>query len=153
MKNDRKESEICDLRSQKPEAHKRHSGKTRSIRKSKFFWNYYHAERMQESYQKFLVYNPPKMPRKFLPRFIENEPTTETEIRQQLAVEKFKNEIGLLQLCSRRYEQRFKNLDSEMVAHITSKFREEISARIIEQWEEACTKEESKSIKIYRRLN
>ena len=60
------------------------------------FWNYYHAERMQESYQKFLACNPPKMPRKFLPRFIENKPTTETEIRQQLAVEKFKNEIALL---------------------------------------------------------
>ena len=89
------------------------------------------------------------MPRKFLPRFIENEPTTETEIRQQLAVEKFKNEIALLQSRSRRHEQRFKNLDSEMVAHITSKFKEKISARIIKQWEEACRKEESKSIEIY----
>ena len=36
-----------------------------------------------------------------------------------------------------------------MVAHIISKFEEEISARIIEQWEEACRKEESKSIEIY----
>ena len=54
--------------------------------------------------------------------------------------------------CSRAHEDTnkdFKNLDSEMVAHITSKFREEISARIIEQWETACRKEESKSIEIY----
>ena len=36
-----------------------------------------------------------------------------------------------------------------MVVHITSKFKDEISVRIIEQWEAACRKEESKSIQIY----
>ena len=81
---------------------------------------------MKESYQELQESNPPKMPRKFLPRFIEGEPEIETEIRQQLAVEKIKNEIALQQCCAQRYEQRFQSLDSEMVAHITSKFKEEI---------------------------
>ena len=80
---------------------------------------------------------PPKMPQKFLQRYIEGEPEIETEIRQQLAVEKFKNETALQHCRAERYEQRFQSLDREMMAHITSKFKEEICDGLTRRWETA----------------
>ena len=115
------------------------------------FWNYYHAQRMKESYQELLQSNPPKMPRKFLPRFIEGEPEIEMEIRKQLAVEKFKNEIALQQCRAQRYEQRFQSLDSEMVAHIMSKFKEEICLGLTRRWETDCKEQEEISTEIYNK--
>ena len=44
------------------------------------------------------------MPRKFLPRMIENETKEETEIGTLLSVEKFKLEIHLQDLRSENYE-------------------------------------------------
>ena len=85
-----------------------------------------------------------------MPKLIENELEMETEIHQNLAVEKFRNEIDLLQSRSQRYEQRFQNLDSEMVAYISSKFSEDISTALTKQWEKSCKKEEGISIEISR---
>ena len=85
----------------------------------------HHARKMCESNQELLESTPSKMRRKFLPRYIEGEPEIETEIRQQLAVEKFKNEITLQHCRAQRYEQHFQSLDSEMIAHITSNFTED----------------------------
>ena len=89
------------------------------------------------------------MPRKFLPRYIEGGPEIETEIREQLAIEKFKNEIALQQCRAQRYQQRFQSLDSEMVAHITAKFKEEVSQRLTRKWEIDCKEQEEISVEIF----
>ena len=47
------------------------------------FWNHHHAKKLGETYENLLACNPPKMPRKFLPRIIDNEPESETEIRKK----------------------------------------------------------------------
>ena len=91
------------------------------------------------------------MPRKFLPRIIDNEPESETEIGKQLSIEKFKSEIALLHSRSQRYIQRFQNIDSEMVAHITHKFNEEVAQRLIKKCEEDCKEQESISMVIFNK--
>ena len=59
------------------------------------FWQHHKAKRTYETFSNLLVMDPPRMPRKFLPKFIENENEEELEIRRQLAIEKFKSEINL----------------------------------------------------------
>ena len=66
-------------------------------------WNHHHAKKLAEICENLLACNPPKMPRKFLPRIINNEPESETEIRKQLSIEKFKSEITFLHSRSQRY--------------------------------------------------
>ena len=54
------------------------------------------------------------MPRKFLPRMIENETKEETEIRTLLSVEKFNSEINLQDLRSEKYKKK-NNVDANMI--------------------------------------
>ena len=44
------------------------------------FWQYYRSKQISDVYKKLLEKNPPQMPRKFLPRMIENETKEEMEI-------------------------------------------------------------------------
>ena len=67
------------------------------------FWQYYQSKQMSDVYKKLLEKNPPEMPRKFLPRMIENETKEETEIRTLPSVENFKSEIQLQDLRSEKY--------------------------------------------------
>ena len=48
--------------------------------------------------QSILANDPPKIPRKFLPRSIRNEDAKETEIPQTLAIEKSKTGTNLLKI-------------------------------------------------------
>ena len=58
------------------------------------------------------------MPRKLQPKLIANEAPEETKIRKDLAVEKFKSEIKLLQTQTERYKQRISKLDCEMMEYL-----------------------------------
>ena len=53
--------------------------------------------------QSILEDDPPKIPRKFLPRSIRNEDAQETEIPQTLAIEKSKTETNLLKIRLDKY--------------------------------------------------
>ena len=70
------------------------------------FWQYHRSQQISEVYKNLLEKNAPQIPRKFLPRIIENESREETEIRTLLSVEKFKSEINLQDLRSEKYEIR-----------------------------------------------
>ena len=92
----------------------------------------------------------PRMPRKFLPRFIRNENEEELEIRCQLAVEKFKSEVNLQKKRSEKYQERFMKIDVEMITYLTGHFENtEVCDGLIKEWETDCTKEEEKSIQIF----
>ena len=58
------------------------------------------------------------MPRNLQPKFIPNEAPEDTKIRKDLAVEKFKSEIKLLQTQTERYKQRISKLDCEMMEYL-----------------------------------
>ena len=74
---------------------------TLNSRKQAFF-QYYKAKNIAEIFTELLKENPPKMPRKFLPKLIPNENKEETAIRQQ-SLEKFKAEIKLQKIRSQKY--------------------------------------------------
>ena len=113
------------------------------------FWQYYRSKQISDVYKKLLEKNPPQMPRKFLPRMIENETKEETEIRTLLSVEKFKSEIHLQDLRSEKYEVRLNNVDANMITYFTANYENDICDNLIELWERDCKKEEEKSIKIF----
>ena len=74
------------------------------------FWQQYKAKNVAEKFSELLNMEPPQMLRKFLPKEIKNESEEETRIRKELAMEKVKTEIKLLQVPSTKYEQAFKIL-------------------------------------------
>ena len=114
------------------------------------FWQYYKARRTLEIFENLLTKDPPQMPKKFLPKEIENESEEETELRKQLAVEKFKSEIALLKFRSQKYNQRFSELDAKMITHFTTSFDNDKCDCLTEEWENDCRKEEEKSYKIFQ---
>ena len=110
------------------------------------FWTYYKAKTTTDIFQKLSEQNPPKMPRKFLPKAIENECEEETKIRQSIALEGFKAEIRLLEVRSRNYEQRFTKIDSDMIQYFSEKYTEDVVDQLKEFWIEDCKAEEAFSI-------
>ena len=64
------------------------------FKEARLFQNY-KAKNIAEIFTELLKENPPKMPRKYLPKVIPNENKEETAIRQQLSLQKFKAEISL----------------------------------------------------------
>ena len=91
------------------------------------------------------------MPRKFLPKIIPKENKEETAIRQQLSLEKFKAEISLQKIHSRKYLERFQTLDAHMIAHFTRNYDNGIGSSLTELWENDCLKEQQKSVNIFDR--
>ena len=89
------------------------------------------------------------MPKKFLPRIIENESKEETEIWTPLRVEKFKSEIHLQDLRSEKYEIWLNNYDTNMITYFTANYENNICDNLIELWERDCKKEEEKLINIF----
>ena len=85
------------------------------------FWQYYRSKQISEVYKKLLEKNPPQMPRKSLPRIIENKSKEETKIYygKLLSVEKFKSEIHLQDLHSEKYEIRLNNVDVNMMTYLS----------------------------------
>ena len=73
-------------------------------------FQYYKAKNIAEIFTELLKENPPKMPRKFLPKTIPNKNKEETAIRQQISLEKFKAEIKLQKIRSRNIWNAFKLL-------------------------------------------
>ena len=79
--------------------------------------------------------NPPQMPRKFLPRIIENEAKEETEIRALLRVEKFESKIHLQDARSEKYEIRLNNVNANMITYFTANYENDVCDILIELWE------------------
>ena len=116
------------------------------------FWQHHKAKRTYETFSNLLVMDPPRMPRKFLPRFIKNENEEEPETRHQLATEKFKSEIILQKKRSEKYQENFMKIDAEMITYLTRHFENnEVCNALIKEWETDCTKVEEISIQIFNK--
>ena len=94
------------------------------------FWCHYKSSRFFLIYNDLLQHEPPKMARKLQPKFIPNEAPEDTKIRKDLAVEKFKSEIKLLQTPAERYKQRISKLDCGMMEYLQTDFDEDIVAEL-----------------------
>ena len=92
-----------------------------------------------------------QIPRNFLPRSIRNEDAEETEIRQTLAIEKFKTEINLQKIRLEKYRERFSKIDAIMITKFTTKYSNDICGTLLNQWESDCKREEDKSKALFER--
>ena len=110
------------------------------------FWQQYKAKNVAEKFSELLIMEPPQMLRKFLPKEIKNESEEETKIRKELAIEKVKTEIKLLQVRSSKYEQAFKNIDEKMILYFTNNYSNDICDAMITEWQNDCQHEEAFSI-------
>ena len=113
------------------------------------YWNYYRAQQISETFEDLLSQDPPKMPRKFLPKMIVNEPEEELEIRKHLSIEKFKAEINLQRIRAEKYKERYLKIDEDMIGKINAIFKEGISEVLKDQWMEECAAQKDISAKIF----
>ena len=113
------------------------------------YWNYYRAQQISETFEDLLSQDPPKMPRKFLPKIIVNEPVDELEIRKLLSIQKFKAEINLQRIRAEKYKERYLKIDEDMIGKINATFKEGISEVLKDQWMEECAAQEVISVKIF----
>ena len=93
----------------------------------------------------------PKMPRKFRPAKIENEPIQELKIREKISLEKFKLETELLHTRSKRFETEFKRIDDEVITFLKAKSPQGNLEKCTIEWAEKCKKETEKSIHIFKK--
>ena len=93
---------------------------------------YYRSKQISDVYKKLLEKNPPQMPKKFLPRMIENETKEETEIGKLLSVEKFKSTMhSYTRPCSKKYEIQLNNVDANIITYFTANYENDICDNLI----------------------
>ena len=112
--------------------------------RSQAFHNYYKSKNLHRIYTALMEENPPRMPRKLQPKFIQNESPEDTEVRKQSAIEKFNSEIKLLKAKYDRYELRVIQIDCEMLDHLKEKYDEETSNNLFKKWREDCSHRETR---------
>ena len=65
--------------------------------------------------------SPPIIPRKMQMKPIKGEPKSQTKLREKQVIQNFQTEIELMKLRAESYEEKFKNIDSEMEELINKK--------------------------------
>ena len=119
--------------------------------RKQLYWKYHRAKSICGIYENELNSESPKMPRKFRPVEIYNEPKEELKIREQLSLQKFKLETDLLRIRSQRFEKDFCNIDREIIQYFQSELPKLESNKLIKEWINNCYQEEQKSIKIFKK--
>ena len=125
-------------------------GKIHLFQRSKLFFNITKLkilQRYSENYSRKSSENAKEI---FTKSYTKQE-KEETAIRQQLSLEKFKAEINLQEICSQNYLERFQTLDTNMMAHFTIIYNNDICNSLNENelWENECLKEQQKSVDIF----
>ena len=104
------------------------------------FCQYYRELQVFKIFSQLLENDPPKMPRKFLPRLIRNQDTEHTESCQALAIEKFKRETNLQKIRLERYRERFSKIDAILITKFTTKYSSNICDTLFNDGETDCKK-------------
>ena len=115
------------------------------------YWKYHRTKSIYEIYSNELNKENPKMPRKLRPIKIINEPKQELDVRERLAVEKFKHETELLLLRSKRFKKHFETVDKSMEQLITAKLPQVEAIKLLENWKNECKLEEEKSQFLFKK--
>lgn len=91
------------------------------------------------------------LPRKFRIKFIQNEPTDESNLRLQLAFQNMKTESMLMEKHSVINFNSFKNVDSKMNDSIKTFSAGPIGVELCKLWADECQQGEQKVIEIWRK--
>ena len=125
--------------------------KNRAVVRKMQYWHFFRNKKLYDTYSIELTKETPKMPRKFQPVRIENEPPEEFEVRKELAISKLTNEIKLLKIRYERHQKHFEEVDLEIENILKSKFEENVSSILCSEWKSDCKKEEETSARRFYR--
>lgn len=118
-------------------------------KRKQLFWNYYKQKQLSCIYETWIGRESPILPQKYLIREIEGELLEETTIRFELAVQTFTAEIRLAELKKKRFEDKYREIDSLMNDEIEKLCSNEIADTLKEIWAKEVSSEEAKSAKIW----
>lgn len=112
------------------------------------FWNALKHENLADFYEMWKAKENIIFPRKFRIKPIDGEPKEETQIRINLAIQKFETEITLLRLRVSKYRAKFEKCDETMMDEINQRSTGKIREKLTELWTQEVTREEEKSKRI-----
>lgn len=104
-----------------------------SLRK-KSWWQYLQNSSKAELYTDWIADHPLYIPFKFKPKSIRGETNTATQVRIGTARTKYHNEIDLLKSYAGSHEQKYKDIDDEVIRYINNLTSNTEETKILEQW-------------------
>lgn len=112
------------------------------------YWNAIKSENLADTYESWKSKENVIFPRKFRVKEITAEPSEETKIRINLALQRFETEIILLRLRVPKYKNKYEKTDAMMYDELNKRSNGNIRKKLIELWNNDVTREEEKSKKI-----
>ncbi|CAB4041408.1 Hypothetical predicted protein, partial [Paramuricea clavata] len=116
-------------------------------KRKQLYWHSLNSENTALIYETWINKEKKILPRKFLIKSIANEDINETRIRQNSAVENFRNELALLNVRAERHKSKCKQTEEEMKKFLEDRFTGHTLTELKNLWHEDVTHEESKSLK------
>ena len=86
------------------------------------YWKQFKNEKMAETYKKWQESTPPVIPRKFKPRAIKGENEASKKVRMEMAVNKMKSEVMILNVKAQDQKQQFEAFDRQVHQMIDDRF-------------------------------
>lgn len=105
-------------------------------------------------YETWLTLNNPVLPRKFRPKHIDGEIEEDRVIRRDAALYRFQSEIKIMKNKATRQQEKYLNIDEEMISIIREKSlitssESETERWLLSRWEEECEREQQRSASIW----
>ena len=117
------------------------------------YWKQLKNEKMAQTYTKWHESTPPVIPRKFRPKIIKGEKEASKKVRMEMAVNKMKSEVKILNIKSNDQKQQFETVDRKVYQMIDERFpdNQNLRAKYKSYWTEQCRLEEEKSQDIFQK--
>jgi len=115
------------------------------------FWNSMKFTKISAIYENWLKQSTPVLPRKLRPINIPGEHEEDRAIRKENAIQNMKSEIKIINNKAERLSTLFKKIDSEMGEIFANGSEDDVLQKLQEMWQEACIREEEKSVQIWRK--
>lgn len=112
------------------------------------YWNAIKNENLADTYENWKNREQTIFPRKFRIKSIDSETTEETQIRANLALQRFETEIALLRLRVPKFKNKFENCDEAIADEISKTCSGLIAEKLQELWKSEVSREEAKSQQI-----
>jgi hypothetical protein len=109
------------------------------------YWNALKNENLADTYEEWKNRENVIFPRKFRVKIIDSEPSEETKIRIQLALQKFETEITLLRLRVPKFKSKYEKCDLEITELINRECNGRIREKLLDLWRQDTKREEEKS--------
>lgn len=111
-------------------------------------WNAIKNENLADTYENWKKREKIIFPRKFRIKYIDSETSKETQIRANLALQRFESEIALLRLRVSKFKNKFENCDEAITEEIDKTCSELIAEKRKELWKSEVSRKEAKSQQI-----